>query len=244
MYPYSLREGRRRSESKGDSRMNAIIYTRFSPRKKADESESCEIQEAYCREYCNKKGYKVIDHYPDPDVSGADEYRQQLWNAIEALDKDCILVVYKRDRLARNVYLSEQINRAVSKQGARIEAVSGDIEGDSPEVRMIRQVLASVAEYERQLIRQRTSHAMRAHQKNGRKISSNCPYGWEVNPKDEKQMQKVEAEQQCISIISNMRKAEHSWWEIAAYLNQHYQEVARGKEWYPSACRKIYLRDN
>ena len=159
--------------------MNAIIYTRFSPRKNANESESCEVQLAYCEQYCSQHGYTIGQIFHDPDVSGADEYREKLWLAINTLKKGDVLIVYKRDRLARNLFLSEQINRTVVQRGATIEAVSGDIPGNTPETQLIRQILASIAEYERRLIGIRTSHAMRYHQSKGRRMGVACPYGWE-----------------------------------------------------------------
>ena len=144
--------------------MRCIIYTRFSPRPDAATSDSCEVQAAYCEEFAVKKGWTVARVFNDPDRSGADEYREVLWNAIEEIRKGDVLLVYKRDRLARNVYLSESILRAVSKRGGTIQSVAGDVDGDGPEQTLIRQIVAAMAEYERKLISKRTSYALRRMQ--------------------------------------------------------------------------------
>ncbi len=149
------------SKAKKPKTTKAIIYARFSPRRNADECESIETQEHYCRHYCEKHGYEVVAVFADPDVSGSDEDRQQLWDAIDALKRGYVLVTYKADRLARGVYLDEAIRRAVTKAGAVVEVVEGSPNGDEPQDVLIRQVLAAFAEYERKVIAARTRAAMR-----------------------------------------------------------------------------------
>ncbi len=222
--------------------MQAVIYTRFSPRKDANESESCDTQRALCRELAEKKGIKVRATFDDPDVSGKDEYREKLWLAIEALQKTDVLIVYKRDRLARNVYLSEQINRTVKKRGCRILAVSGDVEGDGPEHEMIRQILASVSEYERKLIAMRTSHAMKHHQKNGRKMSSNCPYGWKDHPTVKGHMVADQNELIAINYIKKLIDLDKNNSEIARLLNAEMSEYSRTGKWNVKTVTSIIRR--
>jgi site-specific DNA recombinase len=219
-----------------------IIYTRFSPRRNADQSESCEMQEALCRQYAEKLGWRVAVVVNDPDASGADEYRDRLWQAIEKLRKGDTLLVYKRDRLARNVYLSEQINRAVQSKQATIAAVAGDVAGDGPEHTMIRQVLAAVAEYERQMIRQRTSHAMRQHQRNGRRMGRFAPYGHIIDPADSTQLLSSGAEQAAISTIYRLTDEGKAIGYIRRYMNEHHKEMARGLEWSYATVRAILKR--
>lgn len=217
----------------------AIIYTRFSPRANADKSESCEVQRDYCEKYAAKNGMEVAAVFDDPDVSGADEFREKLWQAIEALQKGDVLLVYKRDRLARNVYLSEQINRAVEKKGATIEAVTGDVKGDSAEVIMIRQVLAAIAEYERKMIASRTRHAMRFHMANGRRMGAECPYGWSPDPDDAKRMVPNFAEREVVELIQSLHRAGMAYNSITTQLNRERASLARHGRWNTKTVRKL-----
>lgn len=219
----------------------AIIYTRFSPRANADKCESCEVQRDYCERYARERGYEIAACFDDPDVSGADEYREKLWQAIEALPKGGVLVVYKRDRLARNVYLSEQINRAVEKKGATIEAVTGDVQGNSAETVMIRQVLAAIAEYERKMIASRTRHAMRFHQSQGRRMGSECPYGWEPDPADAKRMLPCRRELEVVEEIRAKHAEGMAYHAIMTWLNKERRELARHGAWNAKTVRKICL---
>lgn len=43
----------------------AVIYTRFSPRKNAKECESCETQRAYCEQKAHDLGLTIKSVYSD-----------------------------------------------------------------------------------------------------------------------------------------------------------------------------------
>ena len=219
----------------------AIIYTRFSPRANADKCESCEVQRDYCEKYAAQHGMSVAACFDDPDVSGADEFREKLWQAIESLPKGGVLLVYKRDRLARNVYLSEQINRAVMKRGATVEAVTGDVQGDSDEAVMIRQILSVIAEYERKMIASRTRHAMRFHQAQGRRMGSECPYGWMPDPTDAKRMLPCQRELAVVEEIRAKHAEGMAYHAIMTWLNKERRELARHGAWNAKTVRKLCL---
>lgn len=211
----------------------AIIYTRFSPRRNAEESESCEIQEQQCRAYCKQKGYTVTQVFHDPDVSGGDAFRPQLWAAIKALGKGDVLVVYKRDRLARSVMLAEMINAEVEKSNAFIEAVSGDIAGDTPEAIMARQMAAVFSEYFRRINAERTSAAMRQHQKNGKKMGGNPPFGYRVDPEDDKRIIEHPVEMRALRLAIALRDQKgYKPARIVRFLNEKIPEAARGRKFY------------
>ena len=221
-----------------------IIYTRFSPRPNAAESVSCETQRDLCREYAERHGLQVVGEFDDPDRSGADEFRPQLWAALEALEKGAVLLVYKRDRLARNVYLSEQINRAAAKKGATIRAVTGDVEGDTPESLLIRQVLAAIAEYERKMIAARTSHAMRHHLKAGRVMGSQPPYGYRRDPDRAGQMIPDPAEAAVVAEVKARHECGTSYAALVRWLDENHPGEARGGrgKWNIKTVRKICVR--
>lgn len=219
--------------------IEAVIYTRFSPRPDAATSESCEMQEGLCRDYAAAHGWECAAVFADADVSGADEFRDKLWAAIDSLKKGGVLLVWKRDRLARNVYLAEMINRAVAKKGGRIVAVSGDVEGDGPEQVLVRQVVAAMAEYERKLIGIRTSAALRLYQSQGRRVSRIPPYGWDVSAEDPGRLVRNEAEQGVIAEVVGMRGRGMGLREIARRLDP---SASRSGRWSPAAVMRILRR--
>lgn len=220
----------------------AVVYTRFSPRPDAKDSMSCAVQRAQCEQFAALRGYEVVRVYDDPDRSGADEYRDKLWSAIEAVPKGGVLLVYRRDRLARNLYLSEAINRAVTKRGGRIVAVYGDMEGETPEAQLVRQIIAAAAEYERKLISARTSAAMRTRMEQGRRVSARPPYGWRVDPSDPKRVVEDEKEQKALQLMRSLYDQGLRAKRIADYLNQNMPEVARTGHWSHIVIHRIIAK--
>ncbi|ARN56168.1 recombinase family protein [Sedimentisphaera salicampi] len=220
----------------------AVIYTRFSPRKNAEDSRSCETQEKLCRKYCKDSGFDVKAVFRDEALSGKDLDRPGLWQAIERIRKGDVLVVYRHDRLARDVYLSEVIRRAVKKAGGHIEAVNGGGgNGESNEEVLIRQVLAAFAEYERKVIALRTKYSMLAHQKAGRRMSNHPPYGYKPAPEDSSRLVEDENEQLVIKKVIELRKQGMGWSAIARWLNEN-GFPARAKKWSHVAIMRIIER--
>ena len=218
------------------------IYTRFSPRRNAGESESCETQESYCREYAESKGYTVIDVFEDKAMSGNDPNRPGLANAISALRRGDVLLAYKPDRIARSVMLSEWTRIKVGNKGATLECVSGDIDGNGDESTMVRQVLAAVAEYERKQIGARTRDAMRRHQKNGKRMSRYAPYGHRVDPLDHKRLVSNPDEQAVIAHIGKQVAKGVNPNAITSRPNAEMPDLSRTGIWNTKTVTKIIRR--
>lgn len=227
--------------TKTTKRTRAIIYARFSPRRNAGECESIETQLDLCRDYCKRKGYAEAAVFEDRALSGGEEDRPGLWNALEALKRGDILIAYKLDRLARDVYLAELIQREADKRGATVEAVEGGVNGDTPEQRMIRQVLQAFAEYERKVIAARTRAAMLRHQASGRRMSAQTPYGWTVDPQNPARMIQEPGEQTVIGRIVRLHQDGLGLRQIARELDET-GIPARTGAWYHTTIKGILDR--
>jgi site-specific DNA recombinase len=81
-----------------------------------------------------------------------------------------VVVVAKRDRIARDVVLATRIERAVAMAGARLVSASGEGNGDSPADAFIRTVIYGAAQYVHGLIR--TSAALAAKRARGERVGS------------------------------------------------------------------------
>lgn len=221
----------------------AIIYTRFSPRPDANESESGEKQEQACRAYCARRGYHVEDVIPDNNLSGDDADRKGLWAAIEALRRGSVLVVRWRNRLARDVYLSEVIKRAVAKAGARIEAAEENNNGESADDVFIQQILAAFAEREKKVTALRTKHAMLRYQKSGRIMSKHLPYGYKAHPGHAGQMIEDLAEQEILKTIRELKEKGEGFRGIARELDVLGLPPRDAETWDHSTVRRVLARD-
>lgn len=211
-----------------DTPTPCIIYLRFSPRRHEEDCESNEIQLAYCEQYAANRNYSVQGVFEDRAISGKTEERPGLFEALEALPRGGVLLVYKRDRLARNVYLEEVIKKAVRERNGRIEAVQGDVEGDGPEQELIRQMLSSISEYERKMIAIRTRWAMLDKQSRGQRMGRYAPYGWRLDPGAEGGMVEEPREQPVIDAVADMIGKGMKTSDIVRSLNRSFRHLARG----------------
>ena len=219
-----------------------IIYSRFSPRKNADTCESCETQIAMCEQYAHVKGWEIVQTFADKDVSGDDELRPLLWQAVDALRKGDVLLCWKRDRLARDLYLMCAIRRAVKKHGGIIHTVEQGEMGTEPEDVFRDQIIDAVAELERKLISARTRAAMLQHQRDGRRMSHNLPYGWKQDQEDDKRMVMDEAQHKVINEIVAKRDSGESYRSIANYLNR--KGGTKATPWTATGVMRVYKREN
>lgn len=221
----------------------AISYARFSPRPDADTSESCELQHGSNIEWMERKGYTLAGRYEDPDVSGDDDERDGLWDAIKALKRGWVLVVFTQSRLARSGMLLYVIEAKVKERGARIEYVMG-INGEGPEIQMVRAILAAVDEYRKKADAKLTSWATRRHQNNGKRMTrpERVPYGQALDPADPKRTVPNPAEQAIIERMASMHAAGAGPFKIASVLMAE-RVSFRGKlEWHANTVRRILER--
>lgn len=207
----------------------ALIYARFSPRRDAEDCKSCEWQCAECEQYAANHHIPLGEMFVDKDVSGADSVRPTLWNAIHALHKGDTLLVWKWDRLARDLMLQLQIERAVEQRGATVTATVGDIPGNDPQAKFMRHILGAVAELERKMIAQRTSVSMLNQQRRGKRMSYRVPFGWEPDPNDPTRLIENQREQFIRHDILTRRTAGETYDQIAKSLENRGVVSRNGK---------------
>ena len=196
-----------------------VLYARFSPRRNADESESIEAQLDFCRKWCEENNVEIVGEFADRALSGGDEERPELWAAIAALERGYVLVVYRLDRLARSVYLSDIIERAINRKKATFISVCGEgTWGFTDEDWLIRKILQTLAEYERRVIAARTRAAMLRHQANGKLMGSIPPYGYKLDPEDSKRIVKNPYERIIINQMQRLHRKGLSLRQIAEEL--------------------------
>jgi DNA invertase Pin-like site-specific DNA recombinase len=126
------------------------------------------------REYISRRDWKNAGEYVDTGFSGAKVNRPALDRLMaDAAQRkfDCI-VVYKIDRFGRSVLHLNQQLAALTSYGVRFIATSQSLDTDekNPTSRLLLQILASVAEFEREMIRERTLSGIKAARAAGKTI--------------------------------------------------------------------------
>ena len=105
--------------------------------------------------------------------SGADNSRKGLAAALERCGVGDVLVVWKLDRLGRSLSSLVGHVEALEGRGVGLKVLTGagaSIDTTKPEGRFILGVFAALAEFERELIRERTKAGMAAAKRRGRHV--------------------------------------------------------------------------
>lgn len=124
-------------------------------------------------------------------VSGVKSKREGLNNCLKMLREGDILVVYKLDRLGRSLkHLIELIDSLRQRQIGFKVIANGEMDTTTPHGRLIFQIIGVMAEFERELIRERTRAGLEAARARGRlggrpsKLTKNHVRGIVVAMKD------------------------------------------------------------
>ena len=147
--------------------MKAALYCRVSTT-----DQNCDLQLRELREYVARRGWESVGEYIDAGVSGTKASRPALDRLMACAARrefDAVLA-YKIDRFGRSVlHLSQQL-AALTSYGVRFIAVSQAIDTDAsnPSSRLMLTILSGVAEFEREIIVERTRAGVRAAKARGK----------------------------------------------------------------------------
>src|SRR3954453_19722597 len=101
-------------------------------------------------------------------VSGAKAERPGLDDALKQLRTGDVLVVWRLDRLGRSLpHLNETV-RSLHERGIGFRSLSEQIDTTTPSGKLIFHIFGSLAEFERDLIRERTQAGLSAARARGR----------------------------------------------------------------------------
>ena len=133
-------------------------YYRVSTKKQGVSGLGIEAQIKICTDYVERQNGEIVTQFKDYE-SGKSHTRKGLWDAISyCKENNTTLIIAKLDRLARDVEFTFKIVNT----GIKI------VFCDMPVVNsMILGVFASVAQYERELISQRTKEALQRKKSEG-----------------------------------------------------------------------------
>lgn len=138
--------------------MKSCIYVRVSTQKQNFSGLGQQAQRDICMNYIKSSGNEFVTEFSDVE-SGKSRTRVGLMQAIDYCKKnECELVFAKLDRLARDV----EFTFKVINTGIKVHFC------DMPQLNtLILGVMATVAQYERELISQRTKAALKAKKEKG-----------------------------------------------------------------------------
>lgn len=169
------------------SKVRCAIYTRKSTEEGLDQDFNTldaqrEAGEAYIKSQAAEGWSCLPDHYDDGGFSGGTMDRpalKRLMEQIETEQIDCV-VVYKVDRLSRSLLDFARMMEVFERRGVSFVSVTQQFNTASSMGRLILNVLLSFAQFEREMISERTRDKIAATRRKG-KWSGGAPIlGYDV----------------------------------------------------------------
>ena len=136
-------------------------------------------------------------------ISGSRRARPDLDRMLEQLRDGDVVTVTKYDRLARSLKDLLEIVEAIRERGAGFRSLAEDIDTTTPAGRLVFHVFASIAQFERERISERTREGLASARKRGR-IGGRPPALSAIQKKEVRRMR--DEERRAIAEIARLFK--------------------------------------
>lgn len=206
--------------------IRAISYRRVSTDEQGDSGAGLEAQDRAIGTALTVRGWSLIDGFVDVASGKSTKKRPELARALAAMkagEADA-LVVAKLDRLSRSTLdFASLVERAMS-EGWSIVALDIGVDTSTTNGRMLASILMALAQWERELISDRTKAALAVVRSRGVKLGRprNTDYA-------------------AIDLILFLRDEGRSFGAIADVLNTRSMPTSQGGKWWPSTVRDVCL---
>jgi len=152
----------------GKMLIRAALYARVS----THAGQNPEMQLVELREFCRRRGWEIVAEFVDTGISGARERRPELDRMLAACRRRLIdaVVVYRYDRFARS--LRQLVNALCEFDSLGVQFISlhEGVDTSTPNGRLVFGIFASIAEFERELIRERVRSGIAVARAQGKRI--------------------------------------------------------------------------
>lgn len=147
--------------------MRTALYMRVST---ADQNSAMQLDEL--RAYCQRRGWTITETFLDEGVSGSKASRPALDRLMKQAKRRAfdVVLVYRYDRFARSLKQLVDTLCTFDALGIQFVSIHEGVDTSTPNGRLVFGIFASIAEFERSLIIQRTRSGMQAAKARGKHI--------------------------------------------------------------------------
>jgi len=210
-----------------------IGYCRVSTDNQREEG-TIEIQRQALLEYAEAHGHELIQIFQDNGISGATDLANrpglvEMFNCIESRQDIDAVVIYKLDRLARDLYIQEHLIKKLQDLNKSLISIKEpDICNTDPMRKAFRQMLGIFSELEKGFICMRLSAGRLNKAKKGLYAGGSPALGYKAEGKE----LLIDTESvETIQRIFSLREQGHTLREIAAFLNDNSIPSPRNGHW-------------
>lgn len=235
--------------------MTIWIYSRKSPSRTRSVTvdESLVTQKEQCKRYCEFAGLfedwresgEPVVFLEDPHVSGDDPLSERPMGKrlLTRADRGDKIVAQRLDRLFRNTADGLNCVDKWMQLGVSLHlACEGGCTIDTSTAvgYLFFTTRLAQCKFERDLVVERTSAAMKQHMKNGRRMGGSLPYGMTEDPDDPMRMVEDPEEQRGVKIISRHLNIPTGY-TVAGIKRDLIAEGVppRGQRWHAETIRRI-----
>lgn len=231
------------------TRTRVVGYVRVSTEGQADGGVSLDAQRAKLAAYCVALDLDLVGIEEDAGLSAKTLDRPALNRALDALRAgraDALLVV-KLDRLTRSVRdLGDLVERYFAGGKWALLSVADSIDTRSAAGRLVLNVLASVAQWEREATAERTRDALAHLRASGVKLGG-AALGWEHTEETDAAGRKIIAvvasEAAAVARIMELRAAGTTLRAIVATMNTEGHATKTGAKWHLKTVVRVLERN-
>lgn len=223
--------------------MKVYVYLRVSTDQQVESGAGLSAQEDACRQWAQRKGIGIERIFIEDALCGAIaiEKRPVLKEAVSHIGKGDILLVFKRDRMGRDVRNLAKIEDEIRSRGGRLISSCGEgTESDTSNDIFMRGIFDLMSQHERNIIRDRTKAAMQAKKARGERVGY-VPFGYRLSA-DGVHIEKDEREQDVLRQLSDLRKSGFSTREIAYELNIRGAFNRGGAKWNHASIHRAMMK--
>ncbi len=206
------------------------------------------VQEKAIRSWCRQHGHRLAGWHRDEALSGAKDTDARVGladalNDVEAGRADGI-VVYRLDRLSRDVILQEEVLREVWRMGGEVFSTAGGEanlrdDPEDPNRRLVRVILGAIAEWERHMIALRMTRGRALKRERGGYADGRPPYGFKA---EGKALVPDVAEQATVQRMRELHGQGESLRGIIAVLEAEGRPAKQGGRWHPKTVAAVLAR--
>ncbi|MDP3937189.1 MAG: recombinase family protein [Deltaproteobacteria bacterium] len=228
----------------------AVIYARVSTREQADGGVSLAAQEAALAAFCQGRGLEVVRTAVDRGVSASVPLAKrpegaELVRLVEERLVD-VVVAPRLDRLFRRASEALTVTEAWQQRGLGLHLLDLGVDVGTTAGRMVLGILASAAEMERSLLRDRIRDAL-AHLRAQGYSTGPPPLGYAYAPERDAQGRRslVEVEDELLTVAlvrEFVDEQGETFSEVARRLNAAGIPTKRGGRWHHGTVAKIMRR--
>ncbi len=219
-------------------KLRVLGYGRVSTRGQFLKGTSVEHQKSSIQKECKKEGFKLADFISDDGVSGKTIKNRPAIQKVEEFanaNKFDYLMFTKLDRVGRSVRELENFWKLMEDDyGLRLYCVDQPAIHDPKFGKMMRQQLSIFAEFERDLIMERTTENRLANWQDGKSRGvGKLPYGYDWDPVNKCNIEHPERARWYKKIVSLYSHEHFCYADVANWLNDNAIEppLARSKRW-------------